>query len=65
MIKIFDKSRCAGVEENITKYWDSQVCAGVLDGSTDSCQGGENNILIQTKFTEPDLDFKFEIDSCL
>jgi hypothetical protein len=38
---------------DMLKNWDSQICAGMLDGSTDTCQGGEK---IKIKFKKLQLE---------
>lgn len=40
IITVYNSQNCAKVEDKIPKYADAQVCAGALDGSTDTCQGG-------------------------
>ena len=39
-INIYSAEECTNVEARILKNWNSQICAGVLNASTDSCQGG-------------------------
>ena len=39
-VRIYPSSSCANVEEDILKNWNAQICAGAMDGSTDTCQGG-------------------------
>ena len=39
IVDILDSSYCNRVAVFDTKNWDSQICAGKLDGSADTCQG--------------------------
>jgi hypothetical protein len=40
-VTVYGKSYCKLVGPKTPKDWNSQICAGSLDGSVDSCQGGE------------------------
>ncbi|RNA25118.1 suppressor of tumorigenicity 14 -like protein, partial [Brachionus plicatilis] len=52
-IKIFQADKCSRIEVDVEKNWDSQICAGSLDGSRDTCQGDSGGGLFVTEFLEP------------
>ncbi len=38
-LKILNASDCNSVLRNYPKNWNSQICAGILTGTKDTCQG--------------------------
>jgi len=44
-INIFNSTMCSSVLTEFDKDWDSQICAGELDGSEDTCQGDSGGSL--------------------
>lgn len=57
-INIYDRKACMKVELEVEKNFESQVCAGTLDGSADSCQGDSGGGLFV-----PEVKFNNETDS--
>ena len=41
-IEIYDSSICGNTIPECKKYWPSQICAGTLNGTADTCQGESN-----------------------
>ena len=49
-VNVFDRKACLGVESEADKNFETQVCAGTLDDSADSCQGDSGGGLFIPEF---------------